>query len=111
MKRHKEPSKALLPRFRPDRLRISTTATVVNLVAAVFLVGCANGSFWRALAAALESSTNGRWVFLVTTGMMMVLLFNILLSLLAHPLVHKTFLVVLFVLASISDYLIGSMGS
>jgi len=106
----KDPGNKRLRLVPFDRLRISATATVVNLVTAVFLVGCANGSFWRALAVALESSTSSRGVFLMATGLILVLVFNTLLSLLSHPAVHKTFLAVVIVLASISDYFMGSYG-
>jgi lipid A ethanolaminephosphotransferase len=110
MRSSEESTDKQLRRFHLDHLRPRATATVVNLVAAVFLVCCANGAFWRAFAAALESSASGGWVFPVSTGMMLVLFFNILLSLLAHPVVHKTSLVVLIVLASITDYFMGSYG-
>ena len=43
---------------------------MVNLVAAVFLVCCANGPLWRALADAL-GSVAGHWLFLVMAGVVL----------------------------------------
>ncbi len=90
-----------------DRLRLRTTATVVNLVAAVFLVCCANGPFWRAFASALGSAT-GHWLLLVVAGVILVLVFNCLLSLLSFRPVHKPLLIVVIGIAAIANYYMGS---
>src|SRR5262245_15393858 len=59
--------------FELARTRISPSATVVNLVVALFLVCCANGPLWDAASAALGATTGHRF-FLVLFGVALVLL-------------------------------------
>jgi lipid A ethanolaminephosphotransferase len=92
----------------PSRLRIQTTSTAVNLVAAVFLVCCANVPLWRAVTAVLNPSTAGDWLLLVLAGLMLILLFNVLLSLLSFRQVYKPFLIVVFCLSAITNYYMES---
>src|SRR5436190_13352167 len=87
----------LLDFFKLHRLRLHTTATVVNLLAAVFLVCCANGPLWRAFASAL--GTTGGHGLLWIAGVALVLVFNSLLSLLSFRPVHKPLLIVVFGIA------------
>ena len=93
--------------FKLDRLRIRTTATVVNLVAAVFLVCCANRSLWRAFASEL-ASTPGRWLLLGVSGVILVLVFNSLLSLFSFRRIHKPLLIVVIGIAALSSYYMES---
>jgi len=80
---------------------------VVNLVAAVFLVCCANGPLWRAVASVL-GSTAGHWLWLVGVGVVLVLVFNSLLSLFSFPPVHKPLLIAVIGIAAIADYYMAS---
>lgn len=93
--------------FKLVRFRIRTTATVVNLVAALFLVCCANASLWRAFTSAL-GSTSGRWLVLAVAGVILVLIFNSLLSLFSFRRIHKPLLIVVIGIAAISSYYMGS---
>lgn len=80
---------------------------MVNLVAAVFLVCCVNGPLWRAFASAL-GSTAGHRLLLVVVGVVLILVFNSLLSLVSFRPVHKPLLIVVIGIAAIANYYMGS---
>ncbi len=80
---------------------------MVNLVAAVFLVCCANGPLWRAFASALGSAAD-HWLFLAVAGFVLVLVFNGLFSLMSIRPVHKPLLIVVIGIAAIANYYMGS---
>ncbi|HEY0548755.1 MAG TPA: phosphoethanolamine transferase domain-containing protein [Verrucomicrobiae bacterium] len=92
--------------FKLERLRLRTTATVVNLLAAMFLVCCTNGPLWRAFASALgATAAHGLLLF---AGVALVLVFNSLLSLLSFRPLHKPLLIVVLGIAAIVNYYMES---
>jgi lipid A ethanolaminephosphotransferase len=92
--------------FKLYRARLRTTPTVINLVIALFLVCCANGPLWRALASAAGPTAG--YGPLLTVGVGMVLFFNGLLSLLSFRWAHKPLLIGIIGIAAIASYYMGS---
>ena len=90
--------------------RPQTNSTVVNLLVSVLIVCCANVSLWRELAGRFGVETVGHWVFMVTVGLSLFLLFNILLSFFSFRPVYKPFLIIILVLAATISYYMDSYG-
>lgn len=87
-----------------------TNATVVNLIAAAFLVCFANGPFWHMVTTKLGMTTTGHWVFALILGLTLLTLLNILFSLFSFKPVHKPFLIIIFCTAAVSGYFMSSYG-
>lgn len=100
----------MLHMFKKSIPQFHTSSTVVNLIAAVFLVCFANGSFWRTVTTKLGLTTVSHWVLLVVFGLSLLMVFNILFSLLSFRPVYKPFLIVLFCTAATASYFMGSYG-
>ena len=90
--------------------RPHASATAINLLAAFFLVCCANGPFWKAFIAKLGVANPGDAAFLVITGVSLFMVFNILFSVFSFSPVYKPLLIVLFCTAAIVSYFMGSYG-
>ena len=90
--------------------RLQASATVINLIAAAFLVCCANGPFWTAFTTKIGLATAGHMAFLVMTGLSLCMVFNILFSFFSFRPVHKPFLTAVFCTAAIVSYFMGSYG-
>ncbi|MFZ2950963.1 MAG: phosphoethanolamine--lipid A transferase [Desulfuromonadaceae bacterium] len=100
----------MLQMFKKSIPHFHTSSTVVNLIAAAFLVCFANGSFWRTVTIKLGLTTVSHWVLLVVFGLSLLMVFNILFSLLSFRPVYKPFLIVLFCTAATASYFMGSYG-
>jgi lipid A ethanolaminephosphotransferase len=90
--------------------RLQVSATVINLIAAAFLVCCANGPFWTAFTTKIGLATAGHMAFLVMAGLSLCMVFNILFSFFSFRPVHKPFLTAVFCTAAIVSYFMGSYG-
>lgn len=90
--------------------RLQASATVINFLAAAFLVCCANGPFWTAFINKIGLATAGHMEFLLVTGLSLCLVFNILFSFFSFSAVQKPFLIVVFCATAIASYFMGSYG-
>jgi len=91
--------------------RLQASATVINFLAAAFLVCCANGPFWTAFINKIGGlATANHLAFVLMTGLSLCLVFNILFSFFSFSAVHKPFLVVVFCTAAVASYFMGSYG-
>lgn len=100
----------MLQMFKKSIPQFHTSSTVVNLIAAAFLVCFANGSFWRTVITKLGLTTVSHVVLLVVFGLSLLMVFNILFSLFSFRPVYKPFLIVLFCTAATASYFMGSYG-
>lgn len=100
----------MLQMFKKSIPQFHASSTVVNLIAAAFLVCFANGSFWRTVITKLGLTTVSHGVLLVVFGLSLLMVFNILFSLFSFRPVYKPFLIVLFCTAATASYFMGSYG-
>lgn len=100
----------MLPIIKKNIPQIQTTSTVVNLVAAAFLVCFANGLFWHTVTIKLSKEATGHWAFLVVTGLTLWMVFNIIFSVFSFRPVYKPFLIIIFCTAATVSYFMGNYG-
>jgi lipid A ethanolaminephosphotransferase len=84
--------------------------TLLNLIVAAFLVLCANGPFWRALAVKMGSLSASQSLFPVVIGCGLFLLFNALISLASIRPAYKPFLVGIILTTAFVSYFMNSYG-
>jgi len=100
----------MFPPIRPALFRPQDSPTVINLMAAAFLVCCANGPFWAAFISRIGQSPAGHVPFLVMTGVSLWLGFNLLFSLFSFRLLYKPLLTLVICTAALVSYFMISYG-
>lgn len=90
--------------------RLQIDVTLLNLIVAAFLVLCANGPFWRALAVKMGSLSASQSLFPVVIGCGLFLLFNALISLASIRPAYKPFLVGIILTTALVSYFMDSYG-
>lgn len=88
--------------------QIHTNSTVVNLIAAAFLVCFANGLFWHTFTSKLGKESNGHLAFLVVTGLIIWMVFNVLFSFFSYRPIYKPFLIIVFCISATVSYFMGN---
>ena len=91
--------------FRPHG-----TPTVINLMAAAFLVCCANAPFWASFISKVGRQPTGHLFFLVMTGASLWMVFNLLFSLVSFPPLYKPTLSLVICTAAVVSYFMASYG-
>jgi lipid A ethanolaminephosphotransferase len=92
-----------IPRPRID-------VTLLNLIVAAFLVLCANGPFWRALAVKMGALSASQSLFPVVIGCGLFMLFNALISLVSIRPAYKPLLVGIILTTAVVSYFMNSYG-
>jgi|JTFP01.1.fsa_nt_gb lipid A ethanolaminephosphotransferase len=90
--------------------RPSFSATIVALSVALYIVAIDNRLFWRSFTSRLGLNTWDHWTFVISMGLVLVLLLNVLISLFAFRPVFKPFLVILLLTTAAISYFSDTFG-
>jgi len=98
------------PFIRGKLQRPSLSTTTVSLSVALFIALADNRLFWRLFATRIGLDTWPHWSFVITVGVVFVLLLNVLISLFAFRPVFKPFLIILLLITAAIGYFSDTFG-